>query len=133
LAVFDLNYGGAAIISRIARQSLPAAAIHSGKPEVHGIGGHGSGTFEPAPLRGLPGQISQSSCISPNLDLSRAIHHHFRRAFAVTRIAATYARGPASLRMCERGRKCQRSNQQRAYTHVRTPLRKGEHVLCHSE
>src|SRR6185503_18154000 len=59
LAILNFDNGRAAVIPRIAHQSLPASAVHACKPEVRRIGGHCSRTLEPPPLRRLSSRVPQ--------------------------------------------------------------------------
>jgi hypothetical protein len=79
---------------RPANQLLAAAPVHPGKTEIRRIGRYNTGAFEPAPLRGLPGEIPESRITPANLHLRRPVNCNFDRAPAAVGTATPRDTGP---------------------------------------
>jgi hypothetical protein len=84
--IFDTNYSGTTV-SRVSYEFLLAAPVNSFKTETARIRRHNRSAFEAAPLRRIARQISQNAVPSyTNLNLGRAVNHHFDSTLAVVRI-----------------------------------------------
>lgn len=108
------TYDRGSAVAWIAQELLLASAVDSLETKLSRIGRHGRGALESSPLGRLPHQVFERGGIPANLHLRRAVDNHFKRAFALIRVAAAGNRCSPLQRLSRRGSR-QHSDAQHPY------------------